>query len=227
MVSVNYIVAIYGGVRRSHPEGTHILKFIKAHLEYLKDPSQYITHATFVFNKSNTSEEKIVIKYLRSLKSILPIPIKIIVRDNKGGSYGAWNEGVSKTYKKYSHSFLIEDDYIPFRKDFINYFLEKDNEDISFVASLYREEHAAISNGLLKNNHIPQILEKYNAVFNIIDLPNLPYSQLCQNQRTFLHYFPEKLIDITDIAHTIFFSYPAGNIIYKDSTLPLLIHPII
>lgn len=225
MVNVNYIVALYGGARRSHPKGTPLLKFVKAHLEYLEVPSRHITHATFVFNKSGTSEEKTTLKYLRSLEFTLPI--LVIVRDNKGGSYGAWGEGVSKTHKKFSHSFLIEDDYVPSQKEFISYFLEKSKEGVSYVASLYREKHAAISNGLLENQHIPQILKKHNAIFNIRDLSNLTYPYLCQNQRTFLNYLPGKIVDITDIAHTIFFCATSGNIVYKDATLPLLIHPIV
>jgi|TARA_B110001450_G_scaffold251131_1_gene270803 hypothetical protein len=234
---IHYIVACYLGNRRAN--NSINTKFVNNHLKFLKT-SKEINKATFVFNKSNHIDEDKIVNKVKTLG------YNVLVRENKGFSYGAWEEVLSMddNLSKYKYSFLIEDDYNPVHPNFISYFIKKVQKDTIFVASKIAIDpkkfeiggnrayvHAAVSNGLLVNKHID-----VEEIFSIEreDIPNSYGNLGAPNQRNFLSKYTDfinelKMVDITDIAHTLFFKieHPIGDRIltFGNPDLPLLIEP--
>ena len=151
MSSINYIIAVYAGKRR-HYSITPVKLFIDKHVNYIKSCSSNISQVTFIINKSDPAVDNELKEYI-NLKE-LDIPVTIIIRPNIDGSYGAWEAGLTHKENTSEYSFLIEDDYIPVRADSINFFENKINDKISYVSSLWREDHSSISNGLFNNKFI-------------------------------------------------------------------------
>jgi len=224
--NVNYIVAIYGGERRHYGIQTPIDKFIESHINFLNLGPKYVTDVTFVFNESNNPDEKKSIKMCEDFDKNTSLNVNVVCRKNNAGSYGAWNDTLIKYYKNTTHSFLIEDDYIPCRLDFLEFFLKKDSGDVSYVASHFNDIGvAAIANGLINSNKVEETLIKHNTVFQIID--DTTYGTgLYQNQICFLNAISGNRVDITDVGHTLFFD--GEKIIpYIDDIKPKLIEPIV
>jgi|694.fasta_scaffold59843_3 hypothetical protein len=222
---VNYIVAFYGGKRRHYGDKTPIDKFIDSHINYLSSYPKHVTDFTFVFSESDNKNEKNSIKICEDFIKNSQLNGNIIIRENKAGSYGSWNDAIIKYYKNTTHSFLIEDDYIPCRLDFLDFFLKKDSTDVSFVASYCNNNHASIANGLISTKKIEETLLKYNTVFHIMD--DVTYGTgLYQNQVCFLNNIKGHCVDITDIGHTLFFS-GESIIPYLDENTPKLLEPIL
>lgn len=218
----NYIVVFYGGKRNTynslvpHP----LYNFIQNQIAFLSKSPKGIDHATFVFNESNHPKEKEYIDYLNQIS--LPMPHTVVHRKNEGFSYQAWEEVIAKTYEEYNYSFLIEDDYIPSRLDFLDYFKQATDEKTVFVASHFVRNHAAVSNGLFINKHTnPK---------NIFHLRrgDSRYTTAWHNQRYFMKSYLQSgynCTDITKIGYTIFLSGWNSFKSYTDSNLPLLIEP--
>jgi len=222
--TVNYIVAIYGGNRRAYGEFSPIDIFIERQIEFLSKNPKYIEFITFAFNKSGHPQEKKLIEKCKNFLTNSTYEGKVIVRENKDASYGAWNDSLIETHKNTSHSFLIEDDYIPSRLDFLDFFLSKDTSGISFVSSYYHNNHAAISNGLINNEKVKKKIFETNSLFLLSG--NNSYPGFFENQENFLSLIDGEITDITDIGHTLFSDLNKGNLVYTNSSLPELIKPI-
>lgn len=223
---VNYIVAIYGGKRRHYGNETPINKFIDEHINFLNSNPPFITNFTFVFNKSDNQNEKNCIKICEDFVKNSHLNGKTIIRENIAGSYGAWNDIIINYQENITHSFLIEDDYIPCRLDFLDFFLKKDGNDVAYVASYFDSiPVAAIANGLISTEKVKETFSRHNTVFQIID-DNSYGTGLYQNQICFLNAIDGKRVDITDIGHTSFFD-GEKVVSYIDETTPKLIKPIL
>lgn len=221
MVSVNYIVAFYSGPRRHYGSTTPIMKFAKEHVKFLSLSPNLITKATFVFNTYDDELEREVFEYLNTIK--LPMEFELIKRPNSGMSYGGWNDVISKTISDFDFSFTIEDDYIPNRLDFIEYFINELDDNTIFVASLYDRNHAAISNGLFVNS------KSYNPAFTITS-DNSYANGAVQNQKYYLTKYTESgytIKDICDVGYTEFLDAGKNIMQYRNNKLPLLITPIL
>lgn len=223
-MKTNYIVAFYGGYRRNQLEPTPLKLFLENHINFLNTNPKGIDHATFVFNQSNNPEEKEVINLANQAN--LPIPHKVIVRENYNFSYGAWGEGMKQTHQDFDYSFLIEDDYIPYCNDFLDYFKSKITDKIIFVASMFHTvngPHAAISNGLFINKFI----NPDNPIDLKLNHPDGRYHEAAYNQIKFLLQYQEKgylINDIRDVGYTIFKDLHKFTK-YNNPKLPLLIIP--
>lgn len=219
MATVNYVVALYGGKRR-HYHLTPILDFAKKQVEFLKQKPKHITQVSFVFNESDNPEDQAAIEYLSNIN--LPIPHSIRIRENTGFSYGAWNAVINSTKNDFDYTFLIEDDYIPTKTDFIDYFLSKIKDDTIYVCCLYRSDHAALASGLFINKHA------FTPAFKLIDNNSYSYGAY-ENQIHFLRLYQNegfKIEDITDIAHTEFLNVTRQSILYGDQSKPFIMGPI-
>jgi hypothetical protein len=222
--TVNYIVAIYGGARRAYGDFSPIEVFLERQIEFLLKNPKYIEYVTFVFNKSDNPQEERSIKKCNDFLANSRYKGKVLVRENKDASYGAWNDSLIETHQNTTHSFLIEDDYIPSRLDFLDFFLSKDSPEISFVASYYYNNHASISNGLINNEKVKKKLSEDNSLFLLSG--NNSYSGFFQNREFFLTPIEGVITDITDIGHTLFFDSDKSNIVFTNDSLPKLIEPI-
>lgn len=208
---ITYIVATWLGRRRA---AYYTEKFLQDSYFLIK---QHITNLS-IFNSDNI--EKILIVVNENDKNIdtnlqqelnklnCKIPYEIIKRPNFGFSYAAWEHGIRHCLQNETSSdyfFLIEDDYVPSRDDFYQYFLKKFTNNVGGVFQLYTEmhglkKHAAISNGMISKHIAKKCLKKYENVFNI-ELKNT-YLSAQHNQETFLDYLEleSEICDISDIA---------------------------
>lgn len=221
METTNYIVAFYGGLRRHYGIYSPIQEFLSKHIEFLKTSPKGITHATFVFNESDHPEEGDILASLEKLN--LPMTYEVVRRPNEGLSYGAWGDVIYETRNKFDYSFLIEDDYIPVQSDFLDYFKSKITEKSIFVCSLFRDDHAAIANGLFVNR-----LSNPNRIF--CNVTGTGYQAGYTAQKGFLQEYQYQgftFPDIVDIGYTEFRDDNKIINIYGDTSKPLLIHPII
>lgn len=222
MVNINYVVTVYGGQRRSYPK-TPVKLFVNKHIEFLLTKPKNFGGFTFVINKSDNDIE--IINMINDFINISPLNGELIVRDNYNASYGAWEEAILNSYKNYTHSFLIEDDYLPVNETFIDYFLSKDIDNTSFIASLMRNNHASISNGLLNHNVIEPTVNKHGRLFKL-QLDNKQKTiYLLADQTSYLDLIDGEIRDITNEASTIF-NEVGKMITYTNPNLPIIIKPI-
>lgn len=242
---VNYIVANYIGPLRSYKHYQDLfnrdpLCFFRKHLEFLQtmyDPDQIFT--TFVFN------DDIDPKIRHVLDDLYPHMFEIKYRKNAGFSYGIWNDTIIKNIEEYDYFFLIEDDYLPTRPDFLTPFKDRCKDGVAFVCGLVEEaspqrfpEHVpvnedpfpfpSISNGLLSSKACKEVLKKYGSVFNINY--NSDYWSAYTNQIYFCKYFTDMGYDITDTLDEYQSPYNNANakelVIYGDAKKPALLTPI-
>lgn len=223
MVSINYMVAVYGGSRRTYKK-TPVKLFIEKHIEFLLTKPKFFDGFTFIINDSGNDKE--IISMINDLIGKSELKGKLIVRDNFNASYGAWQHGIMETYKDYTHTFLIEDDYLPTNQDFIDFFLRKDIENTRFIASYLNNSHASISNGLLNNKVVEPTVEKYGNLFNLQTDDKSTTIYLMADQTSFLDFISGEIRDITDEAATIF-NNVGRLIVYTNPNLPIIIKPIL
>ena len=219
---VNYIVAVYAGKRRGYGEILPINKFLEKHFKFLEKKPNHISGFTFIINKSENDEE--YIKTINNFISKSNLTGKVIVRENLHGSYGAWEKGILETHTDYLYSFLIEDDYIPSRVDFLDFFISKIKTNC-YVSSFWNNNHASISNGLLDNHIVKSTVNKHGKLFQL--QKDKKYGSFLTCQLTFLNLLDCEFTDITDVGHTIYREPSKNKLHYVNVDLPLLIEPII
>jgi hypothetical protein len=227
--TINYIVAIYGGNRRHYGNLSPIGVFVNKHIEFLKSNPKYIEYVTFVFNKSNNLDEVELIQQCKEFLENFKYTGDVIVRDNSGFSYGAWHEGILHNInnKEITHHFLIEDDYLPQCSDFLEWFLFVENEDTKYVASLWKENHAAMSNGLLNHKKALDTYKKYGTVFQLKTNASESYWDGFDNQRHYLNLIEGHGIDTTQVGYNGYFNINRQIDNYGKLQGPLLINPIL
>lgn len=209
---VNYIAGFYVGENRSNPYyqavfGSNPLHFFNKHVQFLKT-SKDIDLVTFVFNDDIEPALKEQIDRITS--DVLGLPVEIVYRKNSGFSYGIWNDIIEKNLNDFDYFFLIEDDYIPSRQDFVNIFRDKCSDDVCYVCSLAYEVshsinklvrpedgsfwHPSISNGMITAESVRCVYQKHNRVFRIVGDTNYDSGYLNQ-----LYY----LKDYTDLGYKV------------------------
>ena len=227
--NVNYIVSFYNGPRRCYGSYRGI-EFATKHIEFLNNNLPNIGLVSFVIQDSKTQLDEELIEFINSTD--IKFNYEIILRENKGMSYGAFSDVMRKNHTKYGWSFIIEDDYIPILKDFLNYFWVEFKQDIIYVCSLYVRQHASISTGMISNNLMRSnihVLKEYGGAGYDGEGGD------CQTHfMTEFHKLGFYFTDITNVAHTLFLRCQEGNLPINirypidivDRYLPLIIEPI-
>jgi len=226
-MKVNYVVAVYLGPRRSKlMKMLNVINttyHIESHLEALKTLNiKEISRVTFVINEYSNETTELAKKLITDYP--IDVEKEIIVRKNSGFSYGAWQDAILSTItdNMFDYYFLIEDDYVPVDSEFLNIFLEKiqSRNDIAFVAQLWRDNHASISNGLLSTKAINNIYT-LNSQEKIFDLKlGDSYDDAIYNQLKYLRYFQDanyKFTDITDVSTIPFLESDHDKLIHYGS----------
>lgn len=249
--NTNYQVVFYNGKRRAY-SGSKGLLYAEKHIEYINNHIPDIGLVSFIINKSDELVDNEVVDFINN--SDIKFNYEIILRDNIGFSYGAWEEIMRKNYVDYDYAFLIEDDYIPSRPDTLQYFYRKftENEHYIYVCSLWHNNHPSISNGMIRTELFrdPDNLKRlkvYKGNGYVGKLGNengyVDKRGGGYNQTHFMTEFVKKknskgqildkryiITDITDIGYTVFYKYlgmsKGERIGFWDVNLPLLIEPI-
>jgi hypothetical protein len=139
-----YVVACWFGERRviDNVYINNRSDYIEWQLKKLEELNHSIEAIYFVLND---------LTYNINLPSqINSTPIYVDCRENIGMSYGAWNHALMKYGTDHEYMMLIEDDYIPVIDQFDQIYKKYLKEKTAYVCSLYANNHAAISNGLIK-----------------------------------------------------------------------------
>lgn len=216
--NINYIVALYFGDRRRF--SNYGLNYLTEHVNFLKNNPKHVKKCTFVINETEGINKTEIIN---KIKEITEINVNYIFRENINYSYGAWETGIlSDTSLQYS--FLIEDDYLPIKHNFLDYFLTKIDNNTIFVCQQIFEnpkQHAAISNGLFNNN----LITNKTSIFDL-NFQN-GYNNADSNQLNFLNKFTNTSIlkDISDITCNKFADLNTIKI-YGNTNKPEIIIPI-
>jgi hypothetical protein len=212
-VSVNYVVACFLGERRSMSIKDPRV-FIETHLDWLSDNNIHIDRVSVMLNAEN---EKQINDMQNIVDSYSPyyVELKTFVRPNRGHSYGLWNTAISTSIEKregFTHFFLVEDDYVPCRTDFLDVFMSHLTEKNAFVCQKVHEgtpggfqRHASVSNGLLDAAAAESVMRKIGQPLSI--QPSFSYTQAEFNQQYFTNGLVENgytFSDTSDVAATEF-----------------------
>jgi hypothetical protein len=141
--------------------------------------------------------------------------LKLFNRSNDGYSYGAWNDAVTESISNnegFTHFFLVEDDYVPARIDFLDVFLSKCNAKNAFVCQKVYEaveggfpRHPAVSNGMLLGEAAVKACE--NSGSALTTMMAMTYPQAEHDQLHFLDGIEEcgyTYTDTADVAGLVF-----------------------
>jgi hypothetical protein len=244
MKRIAYIVAIWGD--RENDRGELVLSHIlEAHVKaLLQNKNECLSEILFVINTLNISvlQDEVdtfmnsdLYQKLSKLRET-----GFLVRDNLGFSYGAWEAGLKSLLgSDITHSFLIEDDYVPSYPEFLEAFLSKTSSKRAFVCQKFEAipnvapKHAAVSNGLISMKTVSVVFETYNQIFSIFpyELGRAEHLMGTENQITFLTLFETlgfEIVDISDSYSVKFFEtntsemHERGNGKYKSPLKPLV-----
>jgi len=199
-------------------------------LEHLRKLSTFddprICEALFVANTENSKLWGKVIDLSPNSASSSLVSARLEFRPNYGFSYGAWAYGLDLLLEneRLTHAFLIEDDYLPAKRLFINNFLTKASPGTGFVAqrTISRRgiapRHAASSNGLIVLDAVRESKRQLGATFIIFPfhLDRSKYLMGTENQITFLSGLENcgyRIEDLSDTCSNQFFDSPTGKII--------------
>jgi hypothetical protein len=209
MNRLNYIIALYCG-RRMHFDYSEKVKqdnlyFLRKHIGFLNEGTD-IDLTTFIlsidpdFNLNGFIEEFVKLK--KDFK------YELVVKDNSGFSYSAWNYIINKNIDKFEYYFINEDDYIPVVQNFYEPFIAKCSDKspyIPLMKSNNMKTHASFSCGALRGIECRKIYEKYGSVFKIIE--GLTYDVAYTNQLNFYDYFFESGYELDDLINDYHLPY--------------------
>lgn len=215
-MKIHYIVSVYIGERLTQSVNRLIKKdpyhYIKKHLECLKKfKVPDIAKVTFVISKNNQKIDEGAKKIVQEHK--IGANVEVILRENFGMSYSAWNEVISNSIDKneeYDYFFLIEDDYVPNVDYFYQYFVDVCTPKTFFVAQKYMNfdtnPHPAISNGLLSYEQAKNAKQNFGSVFKT-DSSNSDYNTGIQNQINYLKNGQTLGCEFPDVEKTTFIPF--------------------
>ena len=236
-MKIAYIVSLFFGTRRVQSQGYRAdrLEYLNKHLEQLGKLEHNISKVIFVINEE-TQREFSKIETQRAIEKISnfkSIDSSVIVRENEGYSYGAWDAALKKYSKDFDYCFLIEDDYAPVVDNFDEKFREYFSKDerLGYVCQLWWNHkggtvfHAGISNGLIKTSAYLS-----TEGFQLVDCKGkTSYNHGIENQKFFLTPLIEKgytAMDIGDKYRNYFLNHLSEILTYGNENGEDLILPI-
>jgi len=227
MVDGVYVVACYGD--RYDPTSGELLirEAVSRHLEAVEEfGAGRFGSALFVVNTDSPAMVQRELDHLDQ-EEARAIPFEILIRPNRGYSYGAWADGLERLAPaEAAFAFLIEDDYAPALVDFSAPFVEKLSESAGFVCQLAGSvpgvypRHAAVSNGAISMTSVREALNDFGQVFSIFpfELDRSDYTVGCENQVSFLALIESLGYEVADIAAEAsvpFFEVRTGSLIER------------
>jgi hypothetical protein len=235
---INYIVVCYLGERRLESGLTPSI-LIRKHLETLRDFNAPVDKVSIVINADSPEQ---VVEAASVIEEYQPYytKSKIYSRRNVGHSYGGWADTIDHCIwsgEHYDYFFLIEDDYIPARPDFLKVFTSSMDEGVGYICQKVEDReargkrHAGMSAGLLPWEPARQAYSKNGSAFRVI--PSINYFEAEKNQIGFLDNITDlqyRIVDVSDKCSTIYVEKdPDGfkrYIEYGNPDLPATLAPL-
>jgi hypothetical protein len=166
---INYIVACYLGTRRVNTVSDPVM-LVQAHLEYLQKHEVALDRVTLVLNSDEHEEERRFLDLVRKYRPYYT-DLRVILRENTGLSYAAWEQAVNSCIENdegFTHYFLMEDDYVPARPDFVEIYKDSMEEGCGYVSMAISNQkvfkgkiHAGMCVGLLRGEAAEEAYEKW------------------------------------------------------------------
>lgn len=201
---INYVIALYMGDKRNPrtPDWKYCLDRQLATLDELGDTS--ISKITIALNVRSTSDETVLRRFLNDYKAEYLSPrLEVYARPNVDYSYGAWNFVVQRTMNDFDYFFLMEDDYCPTQKGFIQPFLDEMNIGVAYVCQAVShtngQRHAGMSIGLLNSAIARDVYSRRGELFKLCRAKQ--YHEAEWNQVHFLDNFTDLGYTFNDVSH--------------------------
>lgn len=202
---VNYIVACYLGERRTPGPPGEV--FIKRHLDYLQDKNVPVSRVSIVVSTDSAEDANRALNAVKKYDGYYT-NLKFFIRRNVSYSYGAWNDTVNdsiRNLENFDYFFLVEDDYLPARDDFLKILIDRLNDKTAYVCQKVYDaqpggfqRHASASSGMLHGVLAKEVYGKFDSVFDI--KPAINYPQAETNQVNFLNYIRDSGYNFSDIS---------------------------
>jgi len=164
------IINFWLGDRRRCPEIYHEDKliYVKTQISYLKAFENNLSAIYFNFNVESEQSNLLNEAFKLIPDTINDSKVKISIRENKGFSYGAWNDIVSIEINNYDYFIFNEDDYFFNQPKWDSYLVNKykSKEDIGYLAMGVRPHHNNFrstfhSVGMSSRESIKKVIEKF------------------------------------------------------------------
>ena len=236
MKKIAYIVCLWCGPRTlvSSEIKEDPLYYVKKHIEALTTLQHSISKIVFVINNSCSVDD---VSFL--LKESKLTNYEILVHDNTGISYGAWDYALRHLKDEVDYSILIEDDYLPVVNNFDDVLVDylKDDDNTFYVCqassdnvaeSSHYRLHPAVSNGAIDNSIFNHCLSAHDHGFDLT-------GSLTEHWKYQLNYLSPYLskgymmVDILSKYRVKFLTCPPSGpkiTTYGNSSLPDLFVPI-
>ena len=108
-------------------------------------------------------------------------------------SYSTWIQGINFYKENFDYYILIEDDFYPEHKDFVNILIRKHQEHLpngGYLGSFYHCNHIALSNGIVDANTALEGFSKFkDPIKELAPAAQVLFGQL---------FFKDKMADYTD-----------------------------
>ena len=168
-----YVVNFYFGDRRktiTEFESDRLI-FLKKQIEVLSLYYHNLDKIIFNFNVENEHY-----KYLNDALKIIPkkiqnTDVEVLIRENKGFSYGAWSDSFEKNRDEYDYFIFNEDDYFVIENNWDEYLIRKYHTlpDTGYLCPLQRDgaewndykPHAGHSFGIASTKSLNKVWDKY------------------------------------------------------------------
>jgi len=221
---INYIVACYLGNRRVNAVSDATV-LIDRHLSYLRDNNIEVDRVTLVLNSDDRDEE---LRFLETVKKYKPYytDLRVVLRENKGLSYRSWELTVNNCIENdegFTHYFLMEDDYVPARPDFIEIYKSRMADDVGYVCMAISNNkvfegkiHAGMAVGMLRGQAAEEAYWKWGTALRTYDPgesgDGYGFKSLV-SQADFLDFVTERgyeIAGVQDLGSTLFLHNVAG-----------------
>jgi hypothetical protein len=189
------IINFWLGDRRRHPNIYHIDKliYLKTQISYLETFENNLSTIYFNFNVE-VGQFNLLNEALKLIPSnINGSKVKINIRENKGFSYGAWNDIASREIDNYDYFIFNEDDYFFNQPKWDSYLVSKykSKEDMGYLAMGVRP-HKSHNNfrflfhsvGMSSRENLKKIIEKFGNLVGEKHLDSSSYPEGQQLQDT-------------------------------------------
>lgn len=153
--------------------------FFDRHLQYLEKHKIDVDRVTMVFSIGAPEHKVRALEIMQDYKDYYT-ELKIVFRENKNFSYGAWNDVLNECMannEDFTHYFLVEDDYAPGRPDFLDVYESQMAEGVGYVCQKISHEtlselfntqpHPGICCGLLLGQAARDAYEKFGTVLEV------------------------------------------------------------
>jgi len=210
MIKTNYIIATWNGVRVKPVDQLYYEDVLKNHLQILLNTKHNLSQITIMRPYNDLENGYYTIDGYGD--------VKIIGCKNEYQSYGQWLKAVEIYLDNFDYFIFIEDDYVPNVDNFDTKLIDIYKEGsylCSTVSGSGDNAHCAISNGIISNNTIRNLITKikYNQWLDNFSSKNLELVFNGTNhQRAFSRYLAENGITLVDYRNDYMVDYYANGI---------------